>query len=71
MKHEAATSLSEHLLIRSKLERPPMPGRLVARPRLAERLDKKAGARVTLISAAFGSELAVRLGLVEWVAHFA
>lgn len=54
MEREAATLLPEHLLIRSKLERPPMPGRLVARPRLAERLEKKAVARVTLISAPAG-----------------
>jgi LuxR family maltose regulon positive regulatory protein len=54
MKREAATPLPEQLLIRSKLERPPLPGRLVERPRLAERLDTKTGARVTLISAPAG-----------------
>jgi len=54
MKRDAATPLSEHPLIRSKLERPPLPERLVARPRLAERLDEKAGARLTLIVAPAG-----------------
>jgi hypothetical protein len=42
------------VLIRSKLERPPVPDRLVVRPRLLEPLVGRAGHRVTLISAPAG-----------------
>jgi len=42
------------VLIRSKLERPPVPDRMVARPRLLELLSGRAGHRVTLISAPAG-----------------
>jgi len=42
------------LLIRSKLERPPLPERLVPRPRLLERLQAAPTARVSLIVAPAG-----------------
>jgi len=48
------TKLTNQLLIRSKLERPPLPGRLVPRPRLLERLHSAPAARVTLIVAPAG-----------------
>jgi len=48
------TESTNPLLIRSKLERPPLPGRLVPRPRLLERLHAASAAGVTLIVAPAG-----------------
>jgi hypothetical protein len=42
------------VLIRSKLERPPVPDRLVVRPRLLEQLSGRADHRLTVISAPAG-----------------
>ncbi len=75
MKYEAVNPPAENVLIRSKLERPPLPGRLVARPRLVERLEKGRDGRVTLIAAPAGygkttlalQWLAERTGETAWV----
>ena len=48
---ETAILPTKWVLIRSKLERPPLPARLVARPRLIERLDQARNGRATLIDA--------------------
>lgn len=75
MKFEAVNPPAENVLIRSKLERPPLPGRLVARPRLVERLEKGRDGRVTLVAAPAGygkttlalQWLAQRTGDTAWV----
>jgi len=54
MKYEAVNPPAESMLIRSKLERPPLPGRLVARPRLVEGLETGLDGRLTLIAAPAG-----------------
>lgn len=45
---------SQHLLIRTKMNRPQPLAGLLVRPRLLERLDEASGRRVTLISAPAG-----------------
>ena len=75
MKYEAVNPPAENVLIRSKLERPPLPGRLVARPRLVERLEKGLDGRMTLVAAPAGygkttlalQWLAQRTGDMAWV----
>ena len=65
----------DRILIQSKLEPPPLPGRLVARPRLVERLERGLDGRVTLIAAPAGygkttlalQWLAQRTGDTAWV----
>ena len=42
------------MLIPASVERPPLPGRLVARPRLVERLGKGIDGRVTLVASPAG-----------------
>ncbi len=44
----------QHLLIRTKTNRPQLPAGLMIRPRLLERLDEASGRQVTLISAPAG-----------------
>ena len=54
MNSKIEKSRTEWLLIRSKLEQPPLPDRLVARPRLVERLEEGSDGRVTLIASPAG-----------------
>ena len=64
---ETAILPTKGVLIRSKLERPPLPARLVARPRLIERLDQARDGRATLIDAPRGygkTTLAL-----QWLSH--
>ena len=64
---ETAILPTKGVLIRSKLERPPLPARLVARPRLIERLDQARDGRATLIDAPPGygkTTLAL-----QWLSH--
>ena len=75
MTDDSDISRSESVLIRSKLERPPLPGRLVARPRLVERLETGLDGRLTLIAAPAGygkttlalQWIAQRTGDTAWV----
>jgi ATP/maltotriose-dependent transcriptional regulator MalT len=72
MKYEPVNPPAENVLIRSKLERPPLPGRLVARPRLVERLEKGRDGRVTLVAAPAGyGKTTLALQWLGWVPHFA
>ena len=50
----SAAESSDRMLIRSKLERPPLSDQLVARPRLLERLGEGQDTRMTLIAAPAG-----------------
>jgi len=54
MTNATVIQLPERMLIRSKLDRPPLLGQLVARPRLIEQLDEGRNARATLIAAPAG-----------------
>jgi len=75
MSTERVDDRPDRILIRSKLQPPPLPERLVARPRLVERLEKGLDGRVTLIAAPAGygkttlalQWLAQRTGDTAWL----
>lgn len=54
MTNETPVPPAQRVTILSKLERPPLPARLVARPHLMERLDEARNGRATLIAAPAG-----------------